>query len=160
MDLIFQIRVPKLKQLDGLEFYQKVFSWGGQEYPQDPVTYRWGDHVQLIPGGAQPRVVALLPKGLLGPDLEVFDIEGTGLDLLESEINGIEVEWNGKRLDDFLCLLLRQYDRWVLVFELYEDQIDGVYELTVDECIRKLKMNLRRDIRREGFIAYRSNSRI
>ncbi len=48
MDLIFQIRVPKLKQLDGLEFYQKVFSWGGQEYPQDPVTYRWGDHVQLI----------------------------------------------------------------------------------------------------------------
>lgn len=96
----------------------------------------------------------------MGPDLEVFDIEGTGLDLLESEINGIEVEWNGKRLDDFLCLLLRQYDRWVLVFELYEDHIDGVYELTVDECIRKLKMNLRRDIRREGFIAYRSNSRI
>jgi len=143
--------------MNGLEREQRIFSWGGLEYPQDTVIYRWGCHVELVPGGVQPYVLGLFPEGLIGPEWVSFAIEGDGLYLLESEINGFEMDWGDKRLDDFLALLLNQHDQWAVVFELYSDQIDNVYELTVDECVRKLKANLKRDVKREGFIAFPSS---
>ncbi|MEO7539726.1 MAG: hypothetical protein ABIV21_06845 [Pyrinomonadaceae bacterium] len=146
LDILFQVLLPELKDLEGLKAHQEIY--------QGPVTYRWGQHVELAPYDVQSYVLKMLPKGIVAKEWVFYDIVGDGLGMLESEINGVDVAWDGKRLDDFLEQLLRQYDRWVFVFEPHYDQIDGVYELTADECLGKLRTNLRRDITREGFIAY------
>jgi hypothetical protein len=155
VDVLLQLLLPELKPVVGLEFQQEVFSWGGVEYPQEPVKYLWGSHVELIPRDLQTHIPWFLPEGFLDDGWVFLDVEGDGLDLLEGEVNGMEMDWGGKRLDDLLALLLKQSDQWAVLFELHSDQIDSVYKLTVDECMRKLKANLKRDIKREGFIAYK-----
>lgn len=154
MDVLLQIVVPELTLIKGLEHRQKVFSWEGVEYPQGPPTYHWGDHVKLIPGELQPFVQGLFPKDYIGRDWVTFAVEGDALYLWESEISGFEVDWHEKRLDDLLVALLTRHKQWGIVFELYADQIDSVYQMGLEECIQKIEMNLRRDVRREGFIAY------
>jgi hypothetical protein len=72
-------------------------------------------------------------------------------------VNGEEVDWFDRRLDDFLGLLLNKHKKWVLIFELHYDQIDHVYSSNVEQCISKLRANLRRDVKREGFIAIAAN---
>ncbi|HMQ05584.1 MAG TPA: hypothetical protein PKD26_16825 [Pyrinomonadaceae bacterium] len=153
LDVCFQIFVPKLRQIDGLIREQEVFTWDGTDYPQEPVIYKWGNHVELIPGDAQPFVLELFPKSFISPEWNFFAVEGDGLWLLEDEVNGDSLDWDDNRLDDFLNLFLNQHDQWAVVFELHCDQIDNVYQLTVEECVRKLKQNLDRNREKEGFIA-------
>lgn len=153
MDVLFQILLPGLEPVEGLEPHQETFWWGGEEHPQGPVVYRWGAHVQLAPRGIQDYIPRFLPEGYLGPDWVFFDVEGDGLEPLWDELSGREVDWGGRRLDDLLSRLLEQHDRWVLVFEPFSDQIDNVYRRSVQGCLDKLKTNLARDAGREGFIA-------
>lgn len=154
MDVLFQILLPNLKLIEGLERFQDVYTLEGMDYPQEPIMYRWGDHVTLIPRDIQQYVLGLFPTGLIGPDWIFLDVEGDCLDLWESEANGFEADWGGKRLDNLLFALLGQYDQWGIVFELFSDQIDGIHEVTVEECVEMLKRNLKRDVKREGFVAY------
>lgn len=153
MDVLFQILLPAPTQVAGLEPHQETFWWGGEEHPQGPVVYRWGEHVRLVPQGIQDYIRKFLPEDYLGPDWVFFDVEGDGLELLWEEVRGREVDWGGRRLDDLLSRLLEQHDRWVVLFEPFSDQIDNVYRLSALECLDKLKTNLARDAGREGFIA-------
>lgn len=159
MDVLFEVLLPELEDVEGLEPHQVIFSWGGEAHPQGPVTYRWGPHVELAPDYIQPHIMRFLPEGYADESWAVLQIKGDGLDLLEMEVNGEEVDWFGRRLDDLLESLLKQHERWVLIFEPNYDQIDRVYELDVEECISKLKANLRRDAGREGFIAIASRTK-
>jgi hypothetical protein len=153
MDVLFQILLPELSHVEGLERHQAVYSWDGVDYPQEPATYRWGLHVELAPDHLQPHIPRFLPENYIDEHWVFLEVKGDGLDLLEREVNGEEVDWHGRRLDDLLALTLKSHRRWVLIFELQEDQIDHIYELSAEQCVSKFKANLRRDIRREGFIA-------
>lgn len=46
----------------------------------------------------------------------------TGLDLMERDVNGEEIDWYGYRPNELLNSLLSRSDRWVLIFEPYFDQ--------------------------------------
>jgi hypothetical protein len=48
VDVLFQILLPGLKPVAGLEPHQETFWWGGEEHPQGPVFYRWGEHIPLL----------------------------------------------------------------------------------------------------------------
>lgn len=82
MDVLFQIFLPALNPVAGLKSHQETFSWDGEEYPQSPVIYRWGEYVRLVPRGIQDYIKKLLPEDYLGPDWFFFDVEGDGLELL------------------------------------------------------------------------------
>ena len=153
MDALLQLLVPEVKLLDGLERHQRVLSWDGAEYPQDPITYGCGPHVELITSQIQPFLLQFLPDGFFKEHWTVLDVSGAALDLLEQETNGEDVDWFDCRLEDLLVRFLTQYEQWALIFELHYDQIDNIYRLSPDECIHKLKVNLSRTSRREGFIA-------
>lgn len=154
MDVLFQILIPELKLIEGLEVHQEKFTWDGVDYPQEPVTYLWGEHIKLVKRDIQGHIPRFLPANFLTKQWVFLDVEGDGLDLLELETNGVEVDWGNRRLDDLLRSLLNCYDRWAVLFELYSDQIDNTYELSVDGLVQKLKANLARDVEREGFIAF------
>ena len=153
MDVLFQLLLPKLRVVEGLERHQRIFNWGGVDYPQEPATYRWGEHVELVPSELQSFIPRILPDGYVDESWIFLDISGDGLDLWESEVNEHEVDWSGHRLDNLLKLILEQHEKWVVIFELHYDQIDNTYALNADECIQKLESNLRWNSKREGFIA-------
>jgi hypothetical protein len=153
MDVLFQLLLPELPAIEGLERNQRIFNWGGVDYPQEPAIYRWGEHVELVPSELQPFIPRFLPAGYIDKSWIFLDVKGDGLDLWESEVNGREVDWFGYRLDDLLKLILEQQGKWLVIFELNYDQIDNTYTLNADECIQKLESNLRLNYQREGFIA-------
>ena len=156
MDVLFQLLVPELPQIENLVRHQRVFNWGGVDYPQEPISYKWGEHVELVLSALQPHIPELLPEGYFDEDWLVFDVADEGIELWGSELNQREVKWSGHRLDDLLRLILNQSERWVVIFELHFDQIDSVYALSPDECVEKLESNLRWIQSPEGFICIKS----
>jgi hypothetical protein len=79
-------------------------------------------------------------------------VQGKGLDLLESEVNGSEIDWEGKSFDDFIKLILTEQPQWVVIFEWHCDRIDSLYQQNVSECICQMKNNLKWENKREGFL--------
>lgn len=63
-------------------------------------------------------------------DLLAILVHESALDLLESEVNGKDVDWGGRRLDHMIEQLLSQQEKWALVFEPHYDQMDSVYHFT------------------------------
>jgi hypothetical protein len=153
LDILLQILIPNLTALEGIEKSQKIYSWGGTDYPQEPVTYHWGTFVEMVPSQVQPFIYKFLPNEYSEKLKICLDIKGQGLDLLKMEVNGEEVDWYDRRLDDLLNIILSRCDLGVLIFEPHYDQIDSVNYLEVNDCIQKLKDNLKRDRQKEGFIA-------
>src|SRR4051812_6217223 len=111
MDVLFQVLLPELRAIEGLEQYQRIFNWGGVDYPQEPVTYCWGEHVELVPAELQSFIRHLLPDSYIDESWIFLDVNGNGLDLWELEVNEREVDWSGHRLDNLLKLLLEQYEK-------------------------------------------------
>jgi len=154
VEALLQILIPAIKQLPNLERYQRVFTWDGTEYPQEPVEYCWGPHAKLVTSEIQQFLLSLLPAGYVTDQWVALDVDRETLDLLAAEINGQQVvDWLGLTFDDLLRLLLAEYDRWVVVFEPHYDQIDNIYRMKPEECIAKLRANLKWPGPMEGFVA-------
>jgi hypothetical protein len=153
MDALLQLLIPDMKSLPGLERHQNVFTWEGKNHPQKPITYRWGPHVELIVSEVQAFILDLLPPDYRDKSWVVLEPSDDTLDLFEREANGYEVDWSGYRVDDLLILLMNQHERWVLIFEPQYDQIDQTCRLEATTALQKLKLNLKADIQKEGFIA-------
>jgi hypothetical protein len=153
MDALLQLIIPEIPTLPDLQRYQREFSWGGETYPQEPVTYRWGPKVELIESETQSFIVDLLPEDFISQDWKVLDVARETLDLIERDVNGEQVDWYGYNASDLLTLLLAHSDKWVLIFEPYYDQIDHVFRISAEECLDKLKFFLNRKNERKGFIA-------
>jgi hypothetical protein len=154
MDALLQILLPEIKQLPNLERYQRVFTWDGTEYPQEPVEYLWGPQVKLVTSHIKQSLFRFLPRGYVTEHWVALDVDRQTLDLLAAEINGQQVvDWFGSTFDELIRRLLTQYDHWVLVFEPGYDQIDNVYRMKPEECISKLRANLKWPGPMEGFVA-------
>jgi len=152
MDACFELLLPQMIQVDGLQQKQMSFTWGGVSYPQGAASYHWGDFVELVQTPIPGHLGRYLPANYIGENWIALSIRGKGLDLLQAEVNGAEVDWKGKSLEQLLRLLLSQVSKWVLTFELHCDQIDQVYKLNVDQCLQHLRENLRRDAKAIGFL--------
>ena len=152
MDDLLAILIPKLEDVPGLEKRQEVYSWGGKDYPQEPIKYRWGSHVELRTSELQTYLWDFFPEDYRKQPWLVLDVNESALTLFQSEVNGYEVDWGGSPLDEILKTLLSRHEKWAVVFEPYSDQMDSVYRLTVDQCIQKLKANYLRNVQKEGFI--------
>lgn len=153
MDACLELLLPGLVQLTGLEQRDVSFTWGGVSHTQTGVRFYWGRYVEIVQTPIPAHLRRFLaPKDVTG-NWNAFSIRGEGLDLLQEEVNGTDINWQGKSLDQLLRLLLSQYREWVFVFELHCDQIDHVYSTSVDECLDRFRENLRRDASIEGFVA-------
>lgn len=152
MDACLELLLPHLVQVDGLEYKQVSFTWGGISYPQGPGSLHWGEFVELVQTPIPAHLRRHLPSDYVTENWIALSIRGKSLDLLQDEANGSDVDWNGRNLEQLLRLLLSQSRRWVLVFELHCDQIDNVYRMSVDEAIERLRQNLQWDTGSEGFI--------
>lgn len=152
MDACFEILLSSKQPIDNLECYQKTISWDGVEYPQVPKYYLWGTYIRLVERPMTQHIRNYLPPSFTENEWTCLAVEGEGFDLLELEVNGSEIDWEGKTLDSLLKLLLTPQTQWVIVFEWHCDQIDKVYSLYMDECMVKIKDNLKYEKPREGFI--------
>lgn len=152
MDDLLAILIPAIPNIPGLEKRQAVYSWGGQEYPQEPITFHWGPYVAFRTSQLQEYLWKFLPEEYRHTNWLVLDVNEKALDMLEREVNGKEVDWDGWDIEAVLRQILSLQERWVLVFEPHYDQMDSVYHLPVTECLEKLKLNYRRDQQKEGFI--------
>ena len=151
MDACFEILLSTRQTLDYLEAHQETFTWGGVEYPQGEKYYLWGKYIKLAEREIPPHIVKRLPPAYGSMRLN-FSVQGQGLDLLESEVNGSEIDWEGKSFDDFLKLILTEQPQWVVIFEWHCDRIDSLYQQNVFECISQIKNNLKWDNNKEGFL--------
>ena len=152
MDACLELLLPQMPQVDGLEQRTVNFVWGGVSYRQDPVTFHWGDHVDLVQTPVPAHLGNLLPVSCAKEIQVALSIRGQGLDLLQEEVNGSVVDWKGRSLEQLLRSLLSQCRQWVLVFELHCDQIDHVYRLGLDDCLVLLRQNLKQEAVTEGFV--------
>jgi hypothetical protein len=153
MDALLQIMLPEIVNVDGLNENRIMFFWGGEEHLQEPITYKWGMFVELVPSQLTSYVLDLLPVELNIKNWKIFDVQGEGLDMLYDEVEGCPVDWINSRLDDLLELLLHKSGEWILLFEPHYDTIDNIYQHTVEECIAKLKESLAKGPYQEGFIS-------
>jgi hypothetical protein len=152
MDACFEILLSTRQTLDYLEVHQETFTWGGVEYPQGEKYYLWGKYIKLVEREIPAHIIKRLPPVYGNLQWVNFSVQGKGLDLLESEVNGEEIDWEGKSFDDFLKLILTEQAQWVVVFEWHCDRIDSLYEQNVSECISQIKNNLKWENNREGFL--------
>lgn len=153
MDALLQLIIPEIPNLPDLQRYQREFTWAGESYPQEPVTYRWGPKVELIESQIQSFIVDLLPENFIGPNWKVLDVGDETLDLIERDVNGEEVDWYGYKAQELLTSLLDHSDKWALIFEPYYDQIDDIFRISARESVDKLESFLNRNKERKGFIA-------
>jgi hypothetical protein len=152
VDDLLAILIPEIPVLPGLEKRQEIRSWGGQDHPQEPITYYWGPYVEFRMSRLPTYLWNAIPDEYRKKEWLVLDVNGSALDLFELEVNGQEVDWDSRPLDAVLDRLLSQHNRWVLIFEPHYDQIDSVYRLTVSESLQKLRSNYLRAREKEGFI--------
>jgi len=152
MDACFEILLSTRQTLEYLECHQETFTWGGVEYPQGEKYYLWGKYIKLVEREIPPHIIKRLPPAYENIKWLNFSVQGKGLDLLESEVNGSEIDWEGKSFDEFLKLILTEQPQWVVVFEWHCDRLDSLYEQNVNECISQIKNNLKWDNNREGFM--------
>jgi len=153
MDILFEIIVPKLPHIEGLEPQQFTYEWSGVAHLQGSTTFRWGN-IELVPDQVQPWLLRFLPNNYVSDQWLWLQISSSSLELLEKELNGEPVDWSGRHLEDLLKLILSENKKWVLIFEPNYDEIDSAYNLDVVGCINKLKSNLKWGAKREGFIAF------
>ena len=154
MDALFQIVVPEITQIDGLEVTQPVYEWDGVEYPQGSKIVSWQD-ISLSFDEQTRYVKKFLPPDYIGESWIWLKLSDETLDKYDISVK-TETD-NGKEgiLETFLRLFLSDIDKWVVAFILHYDQIDSDYKLDLDGCISKLRNNLKRNIASEGFIAYK-----
>ncbi|WP_341530006.1 hypothetical protein WKK05_12250 [Nostoc sp. UHCC 0302] len=157
MDVCFELLLLNKQPLDSLECYQKTIVWEGIEYPQEPKCYIWGKYICLTESLMPKKIHSYLPISFAEKEWTYLSVTGQILDLLELEVNGSKINWGGKSLDSLLKLLLTPQNKWFIVFEWQCDQIDKTYYLSIDECISKLKNNLKYEKKREGFIIISAN---
>jgi hypothetical protein len=153
VDDLLAILIPEMKDVPGLEKWQEVYSWGGKDYPQEPIKYRCGLHVELRMSELQTYLWDFFPEDYRNQHWLVLDVAEETLNLFEYDVNGKEVDWGGSPLDKVLETLLSPQEKWAVVFEPHYDQMNSVYRLTVSECVQKLKANYSRSVQKEGFIA-------
>ena len=152
MDACFEILLSTRQTLEYLECHQETFTWGGVEYPQGEKYYLWGKYIKLVEREIPPHIVKRLPPAYGSMQWLNFSVQGQGLDLLESEVNGSEIDWEGQSFDDFLKLILTEQPQWVMIFEWHCDRINSLYQQNVSECIERIKNNLKWENNREGFL--------
>jgi hypothetical protein len=152
MDACFEILLLTRQTLDYLECHQETFTWGGVEYPQGEKYYLWGKYIKLVEREIPPHIIKRLPATYGNMQWLNFSMQGKGLDLLELEVNGSDIDWEGKKFDEFLKLILNKQPQWVVIFEWHCDRIDSLYQQNVSECIGQIKNNLKWENKREEFL--------
>jgi hypothetical protein len=152
MDACFEILLATRQTIEYLECDRETFTWGGVEYPQGEKYYLWGKYIKLVEREIPSHILKLLPAAYGNMEWLNFSVQGKGLDLLESEVNGSEIDWEGKSFDEFLKAILTDRPQWVVIFEWHCDRIDSLYQQNVSECICQIKNNLKWDNKREGFL--------
>jgi hypothetical protein len=150
MDVCLELLVSNPIPITSLMTRQKSITWGGIEYPQEPICYLWGEFIQIVETPIAKHIYTFLPKTYKIFDMKCYAIQGEVLNLIKKEVHGFQVNWAGKNLDSFLKSILPSQQNWAVVFSLHCDEIDSQYTLGIDEAIKKIYANLRNEP--EGFI--------
>lgn len=155
MNACCELIIPVLPEIDGLVSSETTFTWEGEKYLQGDVHYLWGNFVRFKLTQPPKHIEGYVKKYFCGNEPITLSIQEESLRLLELDINGISVDWEGKSLEKILRSILAASPKWMIVYELNCDQIDSSYQFTINECLTLLKDNLKFDNeQREGFIAF------
>lgn len=153
MDASFELVLERVVEMPHLKRVDPTATWGGIEHPQGPSYWEWGEHTKLMKRPWPAHIRTRLQTALDLKTLGYYEIVGHGLRMLESECNGIAVNWGGRELVTLVREQLLGSGSWAMVFDLHSDQIDRVFECDVDDAVKHLRENFRWDDHREGFIA-------
>jgi hypothetical protein len=141
MDAGFFLVLPLGAPVPSTSTSRPVGRWGDIEEPQGPPRLEWGPNCYLTADRLSERVTGLLPPSLrTGTD--VYRLNDKALDLLESEVNGHDVEWGGGSVTDLLLAALATPQRWALVFLWQWEQISEVHRVSAAAAVDGLRKNL------------------
>src|ERR1043166_2053381 len=130
MDFCFELIVPELPTIRGLNDVTPTVTWGGKLHVQSPLRFAWGKHVAILDycEGIPPHIFALLPSTHANKRWKFLEITGDCLDIWRDELMGKSVaDWEGASLEDLLQQLFAAVPMWCLVFERQCDSIDQTY---------------------------------
>lgn len=152
MDACLELLLPHMIKVVGLEQKRNTFAWDDISHYGGADSYQWGDFVELVQTPIPQHLPRYLPASYITADWIALSIRGEGLDLLQGEVNGMDTDWRERSLVCILQLMMSQCSEWALVFELHCDQIDSVYRLNIDDCLRRFQENLKWSSCTEGFV--------
>jgi hypothetical protein len=114
----------------------------------------------LVYGNSQAKfcpisdwVLKLLPQELQTVDLDSYLVIDETVTLLESEVNGIEIN-EPSTLPEWLRKIMIRSDVWLIAFLWHWDEIDEVQQMSMDDGVRKLCRELRWNSNRHGFCIF------
>lgn len=151
MDIGFYILIPPKVCLP-FTLVQKSFTWGNLEYPQGLPYYEVSPHMNLVESCIPQYLYKFLPVKYQELEWYVLDLQGDALDLLEKELRGEKVDWQGAHLDQVLISVITLTSTWVVIFLLYHDTVKEVYSLNVNKLLQVIHSNLSPSDGRKGFI--------
>src|ERR1044072_7479451 len=82
VDDLLAILIPAIPSIPGLEKRQAVYSWGGQDYPQEPITFHWGPYVAFRTSQLQEYLWKFLPEEYRHTNWLVLDVNEEALEML------------------------------------------------------------------------------
>jgi hypothetical protein len=151
------IHIDALPEIADLIKRQEVFTWQGVDYPQGKPYIVYGNVIKFYENNEfqiSRFTSEVLKEKHIAVDLKTFYFEYNGLGVLRDEVSGYDVPQEEKRIDDLLRLILGSQKKWILEYIKDQDDIDNWYEMSVDECMYKIKSNLNRKNQKEGFVVF------
>jgi hypothetical protein len=141
MDAGFFLVLPLGASVPSTSTSRQMGRWADIEEPQGPTRLEWGPHCYLTADRLSERVLGLLPLSLRSAT-DVYRLNDQALDLLESEVNGHDVDWGGFPVTGLLLAALATPQRWALVFLWQWEQISEVHQVSAAAAVDGVRKNL------------------
>ena len=137
---LIALLIPDLTKLPQLESRRTVFTWGGEEYPQEPLRHYWAGESLFV----DVRPFGLLPTFL--PRDFIDDAERWSCLVLDEPSGRNPVD-----LVEVIREILRSQPRWAAFGVEDHDPIEVSGSATIEIVVDKLRRGLQRQCDAEGF---------
>lgn len=151
MDAALFLLVKKDTEIPTTEVRRKSLMWGETVYEEE-VIYVLGK-CEMKPCPISEWVMALLPSGLRGIELDSYLVSDSSVTHLESEVNEIELD-EPSELSEWLLEIMRRSHVWTLAFLWHWDELGTIESGSPEEAVHKLRAVLRWTGNRHGFCVY------
>lgn len=147
IDFGFLIILPAILHIEGIDWKQDEFEWGGISYPQDSPYFPWGKHFHATKekykyAQALPRIFSQYQN----QDWDVYYIDGDGLSLYRMELmHERTVEWDNYDLSSLISFFLKDTEQWVILLLKQQDTFSDIIRCEkkrimhhIDNCLIEL----------------------
>lgn len=153
MEVCFDLLIQNA-DFDSLPFKEELVYWGGESFSQEPKYFVWNKSLKFKQVAIPAHFYRYIPADFAIGDCYCLSLASDAIAEWEKWLNGAENKGDVPALKVMLKQLLTRLEKWVVVFELNCDQIDGVYNINEDELLTKIENTLDWHKTPEGFVGW------